>query len=216
MGGLFLYIRRHANLRLMGAGLMAVLLLALTPLQAQAKDRRPYMYKDQNGTHWFTDRPMRNEALVYLGRYGRPTAERSCRGVNNRILSARAARHDALIHNYSAAQRIDPALVKAVIAVESCFDPDAVSRVGASGLMQLMPATASELGVRNVFNPEENIRGGVEYLGRMLERFGHNTRLALAAYNAGPSAVERYQGIPPYKETRNYVRKVLAVIGDYR
>lgn len=198
------------------AGTLISLLVALGPTPAIAKDSRPYMYRDQNGTHWFTDRPMRDDALVYLGRYGRPTAERSCRGINNRILHERAARHRALIHTHSAAQRIDPALVKAVIAVESCFDPDAVSRVGASGLMQLMPATASELGVQNIFNPEENIRAGVRYLRQMLERFGNNTRLALAAYNAGPSAVERYRGIPPYRETRNYVRKVLAVLGDYR
>ncbi len=205
-----------ANLRLIGAGALVVLLTLLVQPVALARDNRPYMYMDQNGTHWFTDRPMRKESLVYLGRYGRPTAERSCRGINTRLLRQRAAPHLALIQTHSAAQRIDPALVKAVIAVESCFDPDAVSRVGAKGLMQLMPATASELGVRNVFNPEENIRAGVQYLHQMLERFGHNTRLALAAYNAGPSAVERYRGIPPYQETRNYVRKVLAVLDDYR
>lgn len=197
------------------AGLMVALLSALLPISAVAGDKRPYMYLDKNGTHWFTDRPLRKESLVYLGRYGRPTAERSCRGVNNRILRERAARHHALIQTHSTAERVDPALVKAVIAVESCFDPDAISRVGASGLMQLMPTTASELGVRNIFNPDENIRGGVQYLRKMLERFDHNTRLALAAYNAGPSAVERYRGIPPYRETRNYVRKVLAALNDY-
>lgn len=205
-----------ANRCLVGAGALALLLTVLFPPMISARDNRPYMYLDQNGTHWFTDRPIRKEAFVYLGRYGRPTAERSCRGVNDRLLRERAAPHLALIRAHSAAERVDPALVKAVITVESCFDTHAVSRVGAKGLMQLMPATASELGVHNVFNPEENIRAGVQYLRQMLERFGHNTRLALAAYNAGPSAVERYRGIPPYRETRNYVRKVLAVLNDYR
>lgn len=208
--------RSHRKLITVWTAALIASWFVLNSPPAAAKDNRPYMYLDQNGTHLFTDRPMRSQTLVYLGRYGRPTAERSCRGINNRILRERAARHYEIIHSHSLAQRIDPALVKAVIAVESCFDPDAVSRVGASGLMQLMPATASELGVRNVFNPEENIRAGVQYLRQMLERFGHNTRLALAAYNAGPSAVERYRGIPPFKETRNYVHKVLAIIGDYR
>ena len=197
-------------------GFVATLLLSIVYSSALKAASRPYMYLDNNGTPMFSDRPLPRQSFVYLGRYGRPTAERSCRGVTRRLLDRRAAQHERVIQAHSAQHRIDPALIKAVIAVESCFDTKAVSRAGARGLMQLMPGTAAELGVRNVFNPEENIRGGVTYLRKMLERFGQNIRLALAAYNAGPSNVDRYRGIPPFPETRNYVQKVLAKLEDYR
>jgi soluble lytic murein transglycosylase-like protein len=197
-------------------GIIAIVALLVFGMGGAWADSRPYMYLDSNGTPMFSDRPMPRHSFVYLGRYGRPTAERSCRGVTRRLLDERAAQHERLIQTHSANQKIDPALVKAVIAVESCFDTRAISRAGARGLMQLMPGTAAELGVRNVFNPEENIRGGVTYLRKMLERFGQNIRLALAAYNAGPSNVDRYRGIPPFPETRNYVQKVLAQLEQYR
>jgi soluble lytic murein transglycosylase-like protein len=105
---------------------------------------------------------------------------------------------------------LDPWLVASVVQAESAFDPAAVSRVGAAGLMQLMPAAASEHGVRDVFDPVENLRGGAEHLRAMLDRFD-SLPLALAAYNAGATTVARYEGVPPYKETRNYVRRVLAI-----
>jgi hypothetical protein len=105
---------------------------------------------------------------------------------------------------------LDPWLVASVVQTESAFDPWAVSRAGAAGLMQLMPAAAAEHEVRDVFDPVENLRGGTEHLRRMLDRFD-SVPLALAAYNAGASTVERYDGVPPYKETRDYVRRVLAL-----
>jgi soluble lytic murein transglycosylase-like protein len=109
---------------------------------------------------------------------------------------------------------LDPGLVLALVQVESAFQPRAVSRKGARGLTQLMPGTARELGVKNAFDPEQNLDGGARYLRQLLTRYGGDLARALAAYNAGPGAVDRHQGVPPYPETRQYVRRVLDRYND--
>lgn len=116
-----------------------------------------------------------------------------------------------LIQDAASEAGVDPALFEALVAVESSFDPNARSRAGAMGLSQLMPGTARELGVSNPFDPMQNLRGGATYLSRMLQRFGGDVKMALAAYNAGPGAVEKFGGIPPYSETQKYVDRVSAL-----
>lgn len=118
-------------------------------------------------------------------------------------------RLDYLIYKYSRQYSVDPSLIRAVMRHESGFNPQAVSPKGAQGLMQLMPGTAALMGVRNPFDPEQNIAGGVGYLRYCLDRFQYNVPLAVAAYNAGPAAVAKFASIPPYSETQQFVQNVL-------
>ena len=170
----------------------ATMVLAVMPAQADV-----YQYIDANGTISLTNVP--NDP-----RYRRVMSElpRARSVISVGELESVIARH-------SRTHRLHPALIRAVIKTESDFDPLAVSRAGAIGLMQLMPQTAVRLDVRDSYNPDDNIGGGTKYLRQLLDRFNGNLPLALAAYNAGEHAVERYQGLPPIAETRQYVKKVL-------
>jgi len=123
---------------------------------------------------------------------------------------------DLFIKRLAEKHNLDPLLVKAVIKVESNFEVEALSRKGAQGLMQLMPQTARELRVKDVWDPHHNIEGGVKYLRKMLDRFNNNLSLSLAAYNAGPNKVKRYGRIPPYPETQRFVRKVISHYQYYK
>lgn len=163
-----------------------------------------YAWRDARGTLVLSDRPLDPNAVTVA-----VPGTSTLRVTGSPIRPEQAARYEPLIRRHAATFGVRPELVRAVIQVESGFNPWAVSPKGAMGLMQLMPATAKALGVVNPFDPAENIRGGVEYLSALLARYGHNEELALAAYNAGPDAVARYGGrVPPYPETHTYVRRI--------
>lgn len=125
-------------------------------------------------------------------------------------LKAQSTNIDEIIETFSNKYGIDSDFIKAIVKQESGFNPNATSKKGAMGLMQLMPKTAQSLGVADAYNPWQNIEGGVKYLKGLMDRFENNKELALAAYNAGPTAVKKYGGIPPYKETQNYVANIMA------
>lgn len=130
-----------------------------------------------------------------------------------KTMPAGAAKYDAIFEEASRTYGVSKSLLIAVAKAESNFNPNDVSHAGASGIMQLMPGTAKSLGVKNVFDPYENIMGGAKLLRDNIRSFG-SVPLALAAYNAGPGAVKKYNGVPPYKETQNYVKKIMADLGD--
>lgn len=157
-----------------------------------------YRYVDANGNVHFTNTPTASHFNFYMkeGPSTRPLKE--------------------VINEFADLYRLEAALIQAVIKAESDFNPKAISRKGALGMMQLLPDTARDMGVRNPFDPEDNIRGGSRYLRLMLDQFNNRLDLALAAYNAGPGAVRRHGGIPPYEETRTYVERVKKYLYHYQ
>jgi soluble lytic murein transglycosylase-like protein len=171
-----------------------------------------YAFTDANGVSHFSNVPSdsRYQLLITTPSAvaaGTPTAK-----VHSIDWLARSAQYDGVIKGAASAATIQAALVRAVIVVESGFNPRAVSKKGAIGLMQLQPATAKRYGVKNIYDPGENVRAGAHYLSDLLARFDSNLELALAAYNAGEEAVERYgRHVPPYRETLAYVPSVMKI-----
>ena len=181
-------------------------LLAAPSIAASAKI---YTYMDAQGLRHYTDVPDNNRyRLLVLS-----PQDRTASGDRyDAQLLARASQYDSIIEHAAIAAAVEPNLLRAVIVVESGFNSHAVSKRGAVGLMQLMPATASRFGVSNPYDARQNVHAGARYLKFLIDRFGHDVRLALAAYNAGEEAVDRNGGqIPPFSETMAYVPRVLKI-----
>jgi soluble lytic murein transglycosylase-like protein len=181
--------------------------LLLLPLLAQAEI---YKYRGPDGSFHFTDRPMAR-GYKLLWRSGKSKSKKG--GYSLAKMKENKSRLTPLIAEVAKELRIHPGLLHAMVRVESAYNPKAVSKKGAQGLMQLMPETASRYGVADSYDPKQNLEGGARYLSDLLREFEYDIKLALAAYNAGENAVKRYGNkIPPFPETINYVDKVL---GEY-
>jgi soluble lytic murein transglycosylase-like protein len=171
-----------------------------------------YRYEDENGVIHFTNCPRDAKFKLYIRE-----SKEDIGGRNPTFSYIRDSnQYDSLISEFSKKYQVDFALIKAIIRAESGFNPYAVSRKGAKGLMQLMPETASRVNVSNSFNPRENIEGGVRYFKYLLSLFNDDLRLSLAAYNAGENIVSEVRSIPPYRETIDYVKKVLSYYQSYK
>ena len=172
-----------------------------------------YRYEDEDGIVHFTDAPTDKRFKVFMRDLKK---DKELRTKLKYASSVNPAEFEQLIKVCSTKYGVNPCLVKAVIHAESGYNPNAVSKKGASGLMQLMPATAKSLKVADRFNPKDNVEGGVKYLRFLLDTFRGDVSLAVAAYNAGLGSVAKYGGIPPYNETKTYVNRVLAYMKSYQ
>lgn len=187
----------------------AILLLAITdPARADI-----YRYEDDEGIVHFTDAPTDRRFKVFMRDLKKDLKLRTKLQLPR---SVNPAEYDQIIASCATKYGVNPCLIKAVIHAESGYNPNAVSRKGASGLMQLMPGTARSLKVSNSFDPKDNVEGGVKYLRFLLDTFRGDVSLAVAAYNAGLNKVAKYGGIPPYNETRTYVNRVLSYMQSYQ
>ncbi|MBA3637779.1 MAG: lytic transglycosylase domain-containing protein [Acidobacteria bacterium] len=184
---------------------LAALLCAGLPVAA---DAQIYSWRDVDGSLVLSSTARTGAAVQTYSVANAPASIRT-----TRPLSRRAQEFEPFIVRHASANDVRPDLVRAVIQAESAFNPHARSHKGAMGLMQLMPATAAELGVTDPYDPNQNIRGGVTYLKTLLLKYSHNEELALAAYNAGPGAVAKYGTVPPYRETRDYIARIKNTAG---
>lgn len=195
-----------------GLRCLIFLLACSGPLAAWA-DAAIYSFVDERGSINLSNDPddVRYEVLIAAA------SPQAAVGAGPATRPNRALHYDEMVNRTASQYRIDAALLRAVIAAESGYNPNAVSRRGAGGLMQLMPATARRFGVANVFDPAENVRGGTRYLVELLRLFDNDLMLALAAYNAGEASVLKYgKRIPPYRETTEYVSRVVGFYQQYR
>jgi soluble lytic murein transglycosylase-like protein len=190
-----------SRVRILLSAAIIVTLCCLAPLSSARGDI--YGFKDENGVWHFTNVPSDPRYRLYMKTSG---------------LKARPyiAKYDKIIQRASRQFDVDPHLIKAIIKAESSFEPDAISKSGAQGLMQLMPATARAMKVNNPFDPEQNILGGTKYLSLLLKRFKRNTRLAVAAYNVGATTVDKCNGIPPIPQTKRFVERVMEYYLEFR
>jgi soluble lytic murein transglycosylase-like protein len=185
-------------------GIGTLICLASTSALAQ---EQMYYYKTNQGQLFFSDQQEHDGFQEYGRKKHQPARKITTVSYKAKISHPREI--DRTIKSAAFIHKVDANLVRAIVKTESNFDPLAVSHKGAMGLMQLMPATAKYLQVRDPFDPQQNIRGGVKYIGKLLKQYRGNVKLALAAYNAGPGAVSRFNGVPPYPETVHYIKKVL-------
>lgn len=188
-------------------------LLLFAPLTLRCADADIYRYVDEDDIVHFTDAPTDKRFKVFLRDLKK---DKQLRTKLKYAASVNPAEFEQLIRTCSDKYGVSSSLIKAVIHAESGYNPNAVSSKGASGLMQLMPATAKSLKVADRFNPKDNVEGGVKYLRFLLDTFNGDVSLAVAAYNAGLSRVAKYGGIPPYNETRTYVNRVLSYMKSYQ
>jgi soluble lytic murein transglycosylase-like protein len=182
----------------------SLLVVIFCTLVASPAAAQIYSWRDADGKLILSDKPREGAAVTTYAVHGSATL----RATTPTATTGKSAPFEESIIRHARREQVAADLVRAVIQVESAFNPVAVSSKGAMGLMQLMPATAVELGVANPFDPDQNIRGGVQYLRRLLDRYNGNVELALAAYNAGMGNVEKYGDVPPFKETKSYVKKI--------
>jgi len=173
-----------------------------------------YRYVDENGVIHFTNCPRDPKFKLYIRESREDVGDENNSSSVSNIKNSN--QYDSLISEFSRKYQVDFALIKAIMRAESGFNPFAVSRKGAKGLMQLMPETAQRVNVSNIFNPRENIEGGVRHFKYLLSLFDNDLRLSLAAYNAGENVVAELRSIPPYRETLDYVKKVLSFYQSYK
>jgi soluble lytic murein transglycosylase-like protein len=172
-----------------------------------------YRYVDEKGVIHFTNCPRDPKFKLYIRESKEDVGDEN----HSSISSIKDSKeYDSLISEFSKKYQVDFALIKAMIRAESAFNPLATSRKGAKGLMQLMPETALRMNVSNIFNPRENIEGGVRYFKYLLSLFNDDLRLSLAAYNAGENVVGELRSIPPYRETMDYVKRVMSYYQSYK